>query len=696
MKIFLEYSWWFFPLCLAVGFAVAWFLYAKDSKLHDAPRWVRRLLLILRGMTISFCLFLLLGPFVERRTRKVEKPTIVLVQDNSASVVSTKDSVYYKTKYLSDYKEFAGRLREKYEVDEYCFGESLSNDTVRFDEKMTNISAAIQDVATRYYNQNLGAVVLATDGIYNEGENPKYSLQNLEANVPIYTVALGDTVQNRDNVVSQVLHNKIAFRDNPFVIRVSAESHLFKGVESKLMVKDGETVVYETVLRPSDDHLYKTVDCKLVSKTVGRKIYTVSVEYHDGEVSASNNEYVFAVDVLESRKQILILYEAVHPDVAAIRRAIESNKNFESSVMCLADGKSYDLSAYNCVVMVGLPTSSGKGKTVLNEALEKKIPCFVVCNQSTSFEVLNSLNAGLEISNRRGSNDEVRPVLEQDFSLFVLDENSKNLLAQVPPLYVPYGNYSTGVQTRVLCSQMLGNIAVERPLILFSQVQNTKVGVVVGEGIWRWRMFDKNLNDSFDAFDSFVNKMITYLALSEKRELFSVSAESIVSDNQSVTFTAELYDKSYEPLTDQTISMLIRNGEGVEYPYTFSSNDNFYLLNAGRLPQGSYTYVAKVSVDGTELRSSGSFSVLPLQIEFKQTRANHAVLADLSLETGGKLFFPSQFDLLYDEIVENQNIVPISHFLKKRRLVVDLPLILLWLVLMASAEWFLRKYYASY
>ena len=109
MKIFLEYSWWFFPLCLAVGFAVAWFLYAKDSKLHDAPRWVRRLLLILRGMTISFCLFLLLGPFVERRTRKVEKPTIVLVQDNSASVVSTKDSVYYKTKYLSDYKEFAGK-----------------------------------------------------------------------------------------------------------------------------------------------------------------------------------------------------------------------------------------------------------------------------------------------------------------------------------------------------------------------------------------------------------------------------------------------------------------------------------------------------------------------------------------------------------------------------------------------------------
>ena len=639
MKIFLEYSWWFFPLCLAVGFAVAWFLYAKDAKLHDAPRWVRRLLLVLRGLTISFCLFLLLGPFVERRTRKVEKPTIVLVQDNSASVVSTKDSVYYKTKYLSDYKEFVNKLTEKYEVDEYCFGESLSNDTVRFDEKMTNISAAIQDVATRYYNQNLGAVVLATDGIYNEGENPKYSLQNLEAKVPIYTVALGDTVQNRDNVVTQVLHNKIAFRDNPFVIRVSAESHLFKGVESKLMVKDGETVVYETVLR---------------------------------------------------------LYEAVHPDVAAIRRAIESNKNFESSVMCLADGKSYDLSAYNCVVMVGLPTASGKGKTVLNEALEKKIPCFVVCNQSTSFEVLNSLNAGLEISNRRGSNDEVRPVLEQDFSLFVLDENSKNLLAQVPPLYVPYGNYSTGVQTRVLCSQMLGNIAVERPLILFSQVQNTKVGVVVGEGIWRWRMFDKNLNDSFEAFDSFVNKMITYLALSEKRELFSVSAESIVSDNQNVTFTAELYDKSYEPLTDQTISMLIRNGEGVEYPYTFSSNDNFYLLNAGRLPQGSYTYVAKVSVDGTELRSSGSFSVLPLQIEFKQTRANHAVLADLSLETGGKLFFPSQFDLLYDEIVENQNIVPISHFLKKRRLVVDLPLILLWLVLMASAEWFLRKYYASY
>ena len=83
---------------------------------------------------------LTVGTVCRTTDRKVEKPTIVLVQDNSASVVSTKDSVYYKTKYLSDYKEFAGKLREKYEVDEYCFGESLSNDTVRFDEKMTNIS----------------------------------------------------------------------------------------------------------------------------------------------------------------------------------------------------------------------------------------------------------------------------------------------------------------------------------------------------------------------------------------------------------------------------------------------------------------------------------------------------------------------------------------------------------------------------
>lgn len=38
----------------------------------------------------------------------------------------------------------------------------------------------------RYAGRNLGAVILATDGLYNEGSNPLYAYPELK--VPVFTV----------------------------------------------------------------------------------------------------------------------------------------------------------------------------------------------------------------------------------------------------------------------------------------------------------------------------------------------------------------------------------------------------------------------------------------------------------------------------------------------------------------------------
>ena len=697
MHIFTEYSLWLLPLCIVVGLATAFLLYRKNDKLREAPRWVRRLLFGLRAFVVSMLLFLLLGPFVEMRRSVVEKPTVVLLHDNSASLVLQKDSTKIRTEYVTAYQKFVNELRETYAVDEYTFGSGLVYDSaLNFSEKETNISQALEDVAVRYYNQNLGAVVLASDGIYNAGENPKYATQNLPATTPIYTVALGDTVQECDNVIAKVLHNKIAFRNNPFTVKISVESHALKGKRSALTIKENNAVVFETSFTSSSAHVFKTLDCKLKSDEIGKKMYTVSLTYFDEEISEKNNTYTFAVDVLESRQKILLAYEAVHPDVAALRRGIESNKNYDCQVVRLSEVNSLDIHSYNCVILVGLPTAFGNGKSILSQAVEAGVPSLVVYNQASSVEALNAQNVGVTIENFRNSYDEVKPAYQSDFSLFQLDEASKTMLEQAPPLIAPFGSYSVGAQSKVLCSQIVGTIEVARPLLVFSQIKNTKTGVVLGEGFWRWRLFDKKVNGSFAAFDSFVNKMIAYLALTEKRELFSVNGENIISDNQDALFTAELYDKSYEPMPNREISMTVRNEKGKEFPFSFIPNDNFYVLNAGKFPQGKYTYKASVKIDGGALTKSGSFFVLPLQTEYKQTRADHDLLASLSEQSGGVMVYPNEFDKLREAIQSNQNIVAVSHTTRNRSLALDLPLILIIIIVAASAEWFFRKYYATY
>ncbi|MCQ2958836.1 MAG: hypothetical protein MJ198_01425 [Bacteroidales bacterium] len=676
---------------------VAYVLYHKDVKLKDAPLWVRRLLFFLRAAGVFILLLLLLSPFLEIRKNKIEKPTVLVLHDNSASIVLQKDSSFYRTKYLSDYKNFLENLSEDFSVEEYLYSDVLVADSsLNFQGKETNMSSALQELASQYYNQNVGALILASDGIYNSGENPKYAIQNFPSQMPIYTVALGDTVQGRDNLISSVLHNKIAFRETPFIVKISVESHALKGTNSKIIVKEGDTKIFETSLFSNDEQVYKTFDCKLQSKETGEKIYTVEIECHEGEVNVVNNRYSFAVDVLESRQKIVLLYDAVHPDIAAVRRAIESNKNYECSVISLADEEVPDLRSCNCVVLCGLPSSQGKGKKIVDEISKSGIPCLLLYNSTSPVEMLNYMNCGVELMNFRKSYDEVKPKINSDFSLFSVDESTKSLLEVVPPLISPFGTYKISEQSKIFASQMVGNIEVDRPLIAFSTMQNSKIGFVLGEGLWRWRMMDFKQNGSFAAFDSFINKIVAYLALTEKRELFAVNGEQIFYDNKNVNFTAELYDKSFEPMPDQEITMIITNEKGVEYPYSFSSAEKFYTLNAGKYPQGKYHYQASVTLDGKELKKSGNFHVLELLTEYKQICADHELLRSLSESTDGKLFYPNEFDDLLQEIRRNRNIVAVSHTTKNRSLMIDLPFVLILILSIVSIEWFLRKYYATY
>ena len=513
--------------------------------------------------------------------------------------------------------------------------------------------------------------------------------------MPIYTIALGDTVQECDNVISKVLHNQIAFRGNPFSIKVSVESHALKGNVSKLRVLDGKTVVFETSVRSDQEHTYKTIDCRIQALEIGQKIYTVEIEHFDQEISEKNNSYTFAVDVLESRQKILLVYDAVHPDIAAVRRAIENNKNYECSVVKVGKDKLPPLQECNCLILCGMKDFSVQGKHILSEAIQMGIPCLLL-NVGNSLQALNELHLGMEISNFRNSFDEVKPRLESDFSLFSLDEASKTLLSQAPPLFAPYGTYNTGVLCRTLCYQQIGSVDTERPLITFSETQGVKIGFVLGEGLWRWRLYAQKELGDFEPFDSFVNKMLAYLALTEKRELFLVSGEQIVFDNQDVTFFAELYDKSYEAVPNQEITLVITNENGKEYPFIFSAKDNFYALNAGKFPLGKYGYKASVTYDNSVLTKKGSFLVMPMQLEAQQTRANHSVLSDLSEQTGGKMYLAKDCESIVNDLQENKNIVSVAHSIRSRNLFVDLPLILIIILLSISAEWFLRKYYATY
>lgn len=695
MSLFTEYSLWFLPLCIVGGLGVALLLYFRNEYTQIFPKHITNIAFALRTVFVSVLLFLLLAPYVQRTKRDILKPLVVVVQDNSQSITMHKDSLYYKNEYLQNFNTLIQKLKSTYTTHVYSFGEYITDTaSVDFSQKRTDISNALNDVYARYYNTNLGAIIVASDGLYNNGDNPLYT-PVAQLSIPIYTVALGNPNQVCDNLIRDVQHNAIVFRNNPFTVRIQVESHNLQGKHSMVTVFEGTKQVYTTRIQAPSNNYYTYVDCKLQTEKLGQVLYTVKIEQHTDEITYKNNEFLFSVDVLESRQNILLVYQSVHPDVAAIRRAIESNKNYKLTVASIQEFTG-NVQDYNCVILHGLPQSFGKSKELVQKTKELLIPTLYIYNSTMNVALLDMLDVGVTIRQTNTSSDEVQARYEKQNSLFDIDAEIKECIETSPPLFVPYGNYLTGIQSHVVLWQSMQNMQLQRPLLVFSNKDGYKTAFLAGEGIWRWRMHAYKKYKSFTAFDVFVNKCINYLALTQKREIFRVQTNPIFTENQDISFRAELYNKSYEPIQNKEIRIRVFNSKGKEFPFTFTSNNDYYALHIGKMPVGTYSYVASTIVDGKTLEQKGTYIVMPLQMEFSQTRANHSVLQSMSQQSGGVLVQKEHIVQLYDSIMAHKDIAPISYTSNNRTLLLDSIWLMLILLLFVSTEWFLRKFYGSY
>ena len=203
-----SYPWWCIIFCLLLGAGYAAALYYRDRTFDESSsrsglfKWG---MAIFRFLVVTIIAILLMSPFIRYRNTKTYKPIIAILQDNSESIRNSfkpADSVAYFKKL----QQLTDKLSGKYDVVTYAFGNELKKTSeFALTSKVTNISDAIENINDLYYNQNLGAVIIASDGIYNQGINPVYSAT--KSTYTIYTVALGDTTIPKDLHFGNVYYN---------------------------------------------------------------------------------------------------------------------------------------------------------------------------------------------------------------------------------------------------------------------------------------------------------------------------------------------------------------------------------------------------------------------------------------------------------------------------------------------------------
>ena len=644
---------------------------------------------LLRFFVISIIAFLLLSPLLKTTLKNTEKPIVIMAQDNSESIIAGKDSVSYFKNYLSKYYNLSGKLEDKYDVREIVFGDNITEKKdINFSEKQTDISSVFNEIKAKYSNRNIGALILASDGLYNKGVDPLYSLRGLD--FPIYTIALGDTNVRKDIILSKVNFNRLVFYGNDFPVEIVIKADKCKGSKSKVLLKHNDEILYTEVLNIASNNFIKTIPLTLNASDTGLQHYNISVGVIEDEVSISNNSQDIFVDIIDSRQKIMLLANSPHPDVAALISVLEKNDNYQVDEF-IAGESIESVDNYDMVVFHQIPSMKYPASKISKRIIEKGIPVLYILGSQTYLNLFNRLRSGVRIFNDKNHLEEMLPFYEKKFSLFLLSKSVFDDINNFPPLMSLSGRYEISNSSNVLFYQKKGNIVTPEPMILFNQNIDSKCGIIVGEGLWRWKLYDYLKNDDNDSFNELILKMIQYLSVKTDKSYFRISSKNKFAENKNIEFNAEVYNKSYELINDPEIEMEILDKNGKKYQFVFGRDEKSYYLNAGSLTAGSYKYFAKVNFEGNIFKKSGEFIITPLNIETLRLVANHNLLFKLAKNSGGKMFYPQQIDKIITAIDEREDISSITYSQKRFTELIDVYWIIIVILGLLTIEWFIRR-----
>ncbi|MFT3885450.1 MAG: hypothetical protein QM724_08485 [Flavobacteriales bacterium] len=694
MTLTTAHSLWLAPLCVLLGIGCAWSLYRRTGASNGWPPRLQWAMGALRASVIALLAFFLLEPMVRIFVREVRKPVIVLAHDGSSSLLATGDTVAFRTAYAKALEGLSAELGEAYDVRPFTYGSTVT-DGLDFAQReaQTDIDQLFRAVQDRFAGPDLGAVIIDGDGIYNRGRDPRLAAERL--GVPVFTIALGDTTVRPDLVLRNVDHNRITYLGNEFPVVARVEARHLRGKGTRVSVlHDGQEVAGKDVA-VTGDPVIAEVPLMVKATAAGLQRYTVRLRPVEGEVTEANNAQTIYIDVLDDRQKVLILAQSPHPDVAALRAAMDGLEGYVTDV-AYAGAFTGKVEEYDLVVLHQLPSTRSAIQPILQRIVEKNIPTWTILGLNSDLSQVNDLGSGVEVSGGQRTYTDAQAAVAPDLALFTLEPEDVRTYERFPPLQVPFGQYALGRGAVAVMTQKIGVVRTSYPLIAIQPQGERHAAITCGEGLWRWRLADQQQNNTNAHFDKLVRKIVQYLALKQDKSRFRVRHPQEFAQNEPVAFDAELYNASYERVNAPEATITLKDEEGKELAYTFSRTTDAYHLEAGVLPAGRYTWTAAATLNGERLAAKGELLVKPMVAEQLTAVADHALWQGISARTEGISVPPTDVQRIAAAIRERKALVPRSYAHASFSDLIGLRWLFFVLLGLLTLEWVLRRRNGSY
>lgn len=683
-------------LSLLIGIIYAIVQYYKESKSSFSKKQ-KIILSIIRIAAVAIICIVIAALFFKNTHTYKEKPIVVILQDNSKSLILNPDSAFYQNEYIEIIDDLSTKLKQVADV--HCF--SFDNDigegiAYSFSGQQTNISKALDEILIRYENRNICGLVLATDGISNAG----FDISNYadKFNFPVHTIALGDTGQKPDLLIKNIVYNKTVAYDNRFPIEILVQANQLQNKKTVLQVlQDGNEVSSKEI--SINSHRFSEQSTVMIhADKKGLIKFDISLKPINDEENTYNNKTSIIVEVVDKKDKICVLYANSHPDISAIISAIEESKTIEVESFNIKDFNQSNINKYDAFVLFQIPSKLYNSTELISQLNKYNKAITYTLGLQSNINDFNRLNTGVQIISQKNQIQEIIPSFNPNFTSFILSDEAQKAIDKFPPLSTYFAQYKTNDIVQVFINQKIGNINTNNPLVAYNKSEMQNIGIILGEGIFKWKIHSYLQFQTHSVFNELISKMLSVVLQKSNKEQFRVFHKDIYFDNENVIFTAETYNLSMEMLGGVPINLQIVNSEGKQIEMPFTSLLKNYRLDLGLLEAGKYKWSADAMIDGQKHQVSGLFFVENLNIEAIDLNARHHELIHLSNSTQGIFSYPEKESVnkIIENIKSNPNLKTIEYLIEKFDELISLKILAFLIVILLSTEWALRKYFGYY
>ncbi|WP_282075485.1 VWA domain-containing protein [Maribacter aquivivus] len=657
---------------VALGIVVFQYIYKQKAKSK-----INLLLAFLRFTGIFGLLLLLINPQFSQKSYTLEKPNLVILADNSTSI---EESATQLNKILSEIKS-SEDIADRFKVADYRFGADLHIfDSLSFQEKNTNIYKSLSALEEVYAREQT-VTILLSDGNQTIGQD--YSYFKSDENNSIYTIVLGDTTKYKDISVGSIQTNKYAFLKNKFPLENFVSYQGSNAVSATVAIKMNSKVVHKEVVKLNSQNNYKPISIEVEANSVGIKNLVVEVSQLPEERNIKNNRRTTSIEVIDEKTNIALISDILHPDLGALKKAIESNEQREVSILNsnVANTILEDIDLF----IFYQPTA--RFKNSFEYAKSKNANTFIITGTQTDYSFLNNANVPFEIENGYPQ-QEVFGLLNNAFTKYDI---SKFDVTDFPPLVSDAGPILITSPYEALLGTQIKGLNIQQPLLSVMEKNTQKSALLMGENLWKWRVQTYRNTSEFINFDEFIGNLIRYLTSSKNKSRLNVEYEKVYEGSSNTVITATYFDEAFLFDPNAKVKIKVTNTENNKVQTNpMVLKNGYYEADLSNLMAGSYEFI--VSVENESKSESGSFIISEFDMENQFVSSDNVKMEKLAINSGGKQFYPSQIEQLLQDLKESDAYVPTEKSTENIVSLIDFRMLLAIIVFAFAAEWFIRKY----